>query len=85
MIVAVMLAWGSGVQAAEPAPVAVTNLTLTEAVDLAVRDNAELNSLRAKWEALRERPAQAGALSNPMFKYSGMDMTDGGNWPDTIE
>ena len=62
-----------------------TNLTLTSAVELAVRDNAELKSLRAKWEAMRERPAQAGALANPMLTYGGMDMASGGAWPDTNE
>ena len=66
-------------------PPAAANLTLAAAVDLALRDNAELKSLRAKWEAMRERPAQAGALPNPMFTYSGMDMASGGTWPDTSE
>lgn len=60
-------------------------LSLTAAVDLALRDNPELKSLRAQREALRERPAQARALPNPMFKYSGMDLADGGTWPDTSE
>jgi len=32
-----------------------------------------------------ERPDQANALSNPMLKYSGMDMASGGTWPDTNE
>jgi outer membrane protein TolC len=63
----------------------VTNLTMDAAVALAVRDNAELKSLRAGWEAMRERPAQAGALPNPMFTYSGMDTAGGGAWPDTGE
>jgi outer membrane protein TolC len=62
-----------------------SSFTLDEAVSLAVRDNAQLRSLRAKTRAMQQRPAQAGALSNPMFTYSGMDMTDGGDWPDTAE
>ncbi|MCX6998090.1 MAG: TolC family protein [Kiritimatiellaeota bacterium] len=75
--------WAGVPLAAGQAP--ATNLTLTAAVDLAVRDNAQLQSLRAKWGAMQERPAQAGALSNPMFKYSGMDLADGGRWPNTDE
>ena len=85
MIVADVFAWGSVAQAAEQAPSPETNLTLTAAVDLAVRDNAELKSLRARWEAMQERPAQAGALANPMLTYGGMDRVDEGTWPDTNE
>ena len=70
-------------QAQTPAP--DTNFTLDAAMDLAVRDNADLKSLRAKTEAMQERQAQAGALPNPMFTYSGMDPVDGGNWPNTGE
>ena len=62
-----------------------TNLTLPDAVTIALRDNPELASLRAKQEAMQERPEQARALSNPMFKYSGMDAADGGRWPSTDE
>lgn len=62
-----------------------TNLSLTEAVTLALRDNPDLASARAKWEAMQERPDQARALPNPMFKYSGMDAADGGRWPSTDE
>ncbi|MBU1693299.1 MAG: TolC family protein [Verrucomicrobia bacterium] len=66
-------------------PVVGADLTLAEAVELAVRDNPERRSLRARWESMRERPAQARALPNPMFAYSGMDMADRGEWPDTNE
>ncbi|HRR32634.1 MAG TPA: TolC family protein [Kiritimatiellia bacterium] len=62
-----------------------TNLTLTAAVRLAVRDNPQLASLRAKREAMLERPAQARALPSPMLTVGGMDMADGGRWPDTDE
>jgi outer membrane protein TolC len=82
-IVAGLLAWVSVTVAAEP--LGATNLTLAAAVDLAVRDNAQLKSMRARWDAMRERPAQAGALPNPMFTYGGMDMASGGDWPDTSE
>lgn len=77
-----LLAW-AGITAAEPA--VATNLTLAAAVDLAIHDNPQLKSMRAQWEAMTERPAQAHALPNPMFKYSGMDMADGGEWPNTGE
>ena len=71
-----------------PTPAQDTNpppLALDGLVARALADNATLRSMRAKWEAMLERPAQAGALSNPMFKYSGMDMARGGTWPDTNE
>ena len=64
---------------------AATNLTLAGAVDLAVSENPELRSLRAKWEALLERPAQASALPNPMLKYGSMDSASDGRWPDSDE
>ena len=62
-----------------------TSLSLKDAVDWALRDNPELKAQQARWEAMQERPAQAVSLPNPMFVYSGMDMTDGGNWPNTDE
>jgi outer membrane protein TolC len=52
---------------------------------MALRDNAELKSVRARLESMRERPAQAGALSNPMLTLGAMDMVDGGDWPDAAE
>lgn len=61
------------------------SLTLDQVVSLAVRDNAQLRSLHAKTRAMQERPAQVGALPNPMFTYSGMDLADRGGWPDTGE
>lgn len=82
-IFAGLLVCGSLTFASEPP--AATDLTLAAAVHLAVRDNAELRSLRARWEAMRERSAQAGALPNPMLTYGGMDLASGGNWPDTSE
>ena len=70
---------------AQVPPPGTDSLTLDQAVSLAVRDNAQLRSLRAKTRAMQERPAQAGALANPMFTYSGMDLADRGGWPDTAE
>ena len=66
-------------------PVAATNLSLTEAVTIALRDNPELAGLRAKAEAMQERPVQVRTLPNPMLTYSGMDAADGGRWPSTDE
>ncbi len=63
----------------------VTSLTLADAVDLAVRSNARFASEQARWQAMQERPAQAGTLPDPMFTYSGMDVTSGGEWPNTNE
>ena len=60
-------------------------LTLDEAVNSTVRDNAQLAAERARWQAMQERPAQAATLPDPMFIYSGMDMTSGGDWPNTNE
>ncbi len=73
---------GTGFSQEKPAD---TNLTLTAAVELAVRDNPDLQSLRAKWEAMLERPVQATALPNPMLKYGAMDAAEGGTWQDTNE
>ena len=78
----------SGAEAGFPAegePALGADLTLAAAVETAVRDNAELKSMRAKWGAMLERPAQAVALPDPMFEYSGMDMASGGDWPNTNE
>lgn len=66
-------------------PPALTNLTLAQAVETALRDNPQLQSLRAKWAAWRERPAQERALPNPMAGYGGMDKVAGGNFPGTDE
>jgi len=64
---------------------AAPDLALEQAVDEALRANAQLRAMRSKWEAMQERPAQTRALPNPVLKYSGMDMADGGTWPDTNE
>lgn len=81
----VALAWGGLQSVRAQEQVAGTNLTLNEVVDLALRDNPQLQSLRTRWEAMRERPLQQRALPNPMFTYSGMDKASGGNFPDTEE
>ncbi|MFA5042890.1 MAG: TolC family protein [Kiritimatiellia bacterium] len=80
-----VLAWGNLQVAKAQAPATAANLALNEVVDLALRDNPQLQGLRSRWGAMQERPAQAGALPNPMFTYSGMDRVSGGTWPDTEE
>lgn len=66
-------------------PVAPTNFTLAAAVDLALRENPELREMRARWEAMRERRAQAHALPNPMLSYGAMGPHNDYNFPDTEE
>jgi len=60
-------------------------LTLNQLVADALRENPQLKSTRALWEAMLERPAQERALSNPTFEYNAMDVPDGGSWPNTEE
>lgn len=63
----------------------VSSLRLEQLVGDAMRENPQLKSMHAKWEAMQQRPVQERTLPNPMFQYSGMDMTDGGTFPDTNE
>ena len=69
---------------AEPREIA-SSLTLDQVVNTALQENPQLRSLRAKWEATKERPVQERTLPNPMLTYSAMDMVNGGNWPNTQE
>jgi len=68
---------------AEPQEIA-SSLMLEQIIPTALAENAQLHSMRAKWEAMQERSTQERTPPNPMFKYSGMDMA-GGNWPNTSE
>ena len=79
----ILLAGARGARAEEPAT--ATNLSLTAVVETALRDNAELMRMRAKWEAMRERPAQERSLPNPMFRYGAMGPGDNFNFPDSEE
>ncbi len=68
------------------APQEITrSLTLDQMVSAALTENAQLRSMRAKWEATQARPVQQTTLPNPMFSYSGMNSTDNGSFPDTHE
>ena len=69
---------------AEPVEIA-SSLTLDQLVATALAENPQLKASRTKVEAMEERPAQEQALPNPMFKYSGMDATNRGTWPNTNE
>ena len=60
-------------------------LTLSELVDTALRANAQLHSMRARYEAMQQRPIQERKLPNPMFQYGGMDVVKKGSWPNTSE
>ena len=66
-------------------PQSISSLTLDQMVNTALAENGQLRSMRAKWEAMRERPAQQTALPDPAFKYSAMDGAPGGGWPNTNE
>ena len=61
------------------------SLTLIQLISAALADNPNLLAARTKWEAMKNKPEQAGALTNPMFTFRGMDMADGGDFPDTNE
>ena len=69
---------------AEPVEIA-SSLTLSDTVDAALRDNPQLRSMSAKWQAMQQRPVQARTLPNPMFAYMGMDETRDYYFPDTQE
>jgi cobalt-zinc-cadmium efflux system outer membrane protein len=60
-------------------------LTLDELVDSALHANAQLHSMRARYEGMQQRPVQERKLPNPMFQYGGMDMVKQGSWPNTNE
>lgn len=42
-------------------------LDLDQLVQEAVRQNPEIQAARSRWEAMREKPSQAGALEDPML------------------
>ena len=60
-------------------------LSLDQAVQEALSNNASLTALTHTRGALAERPAQVSGLPNPMFTYRGMDAPDGGSFPNTAE
>jgi len=82
LILASALAFAPGAFAAEEI---TSTLSLDELVAAALRDNPQLRALRARWEAMGERPAQERTLPNPMFSYMGMDEVDRHRFPDTNE
>lgn len=69
---------------AQPVEIA-SSLSLEQTVEAALRDNAQLHAMRAKWEAMKERPVQERTLPNPMFSYKGMDAAGRYRFPGTDE
>ena len=84
--IVVLVAWTalSGNAYGEPQESAAP-LVLDSLVAEVLRENPQLRSVHAGWEAMLQRPSLEQTLPNPMFKYSGMDMTSGGSWPNTEE
>ncbi|MEI8352699.1 MAG: TolC family protein, partial [bacterium] len=60
-------------------------LSLDEAVGQALRGNPRLIALGHQRDAMRERPAQAAGLPNPILTYRGMDAADAATFPPTGE
>tara|TARA_B100000809_G_scaffold219710_1_gene227052 strand:- start:4569 stop:5864 length:1296 start_codon:yes stop_codon:yes gene_type:complete len=50
-----------------------SNLSVSEAVMKAVRDNPSLAQLRARYDALQQIPSQVGTLPDPMIGLSAMN------------
>ena len=69
---------------AEPKEIA-SSLTLEQTVDAALRDNAQLRSMRAMWEAAKEKPIQERTLPNPMLAVKNQNGVDNFNFPSTQE
>ncbi len=66
-------------------PDSLPPLTLSAVVDTALKANAQLHTMQARYESMQYRSAQVRTLPNPMFQFGVMDMTSGGNWPNTSE
>jgi len=48
-------------------------LTVSAAVNVAIRDNPNLAAMQARYQALAEIPSQAGTLPDPMINFNGMN------------
>jgi outer membrane protein, heavy metal efflux system len=84
VVALVCLISGAAALHAEPQEIA-SSLTLDKVVAETLQNNPQIHAMRAKWEAMTERPVQERTLPNPMLTYSIMDMVNGGNWPNTQE
>ena len=49
-------------------------LSATSAVEITVRDNPSLAQMQARYEAMLEMPAQAGALADPTLSLNAMNL-----------
>ena len=65
LLLLLTVAWSSPPARAEQA--GERSLDLDQLVQEARQNNPEIQAARSKWEAMREKPAQAGALEDPML------------------
>jgi outer membrane protein, heavy metal efflux system len=68
----------------EPREIAAS-LTLDEVIADALRNNAQVRAMQAKWEAVQERPAQERTLPNPTLAVKGGNGLDDFSFPRTQE
>ncbi len=63
----------------------VSSLTLDQVIAEALRNNAEVRGMQARWEAAQERPAQERTLPNPVLAVKGGNSLDNFSFPRTQE
>jgi outer membrane protein TolC len=68
----------------EPQEIA-SSLTLDQVIAEALRDNAQIHAMQAKWEAAQERPVQERTLPNPVLAVKGGNAVDNFSFPRTQE
>jgi outer membrane protein, heavy metal efflux system len=61
------------------------DIVLDQLVTEALRENPQLKSMRARVDAMRQRPAQSSSLPNPMLTYGAMGPRDDYRFPDSEE
>lgn len=62
-----------------------SSLTLDQVIAEALRNNPQVRSMQAKWEAAQERPTQERTLPNPALTFKGGNGVDDFNFPRTQE
>src|SRR5271170_1473812 len=78
LLTAVTVVWS------EPKEI-VSSLTLDQVIAEALRNNAEVRGMQARWEAAQERPAQERTLPNPVLAVKGGNSLDNFSFPRTQE
>src|SRR6266446_1377783 len=78
LLAAVTIAWS------EPKEIA-SSLTLDQVIAEALRNNAQVRAMQAKWEAAQERPVQQRTLPNPTLAFKGGNAVDNFSFPRTQE